>query len=373
MSANQSVLVVDTTPPSVTAPRDKTIEAASQCLNVPHSELGLPAVSDLVDANPSVSSSPAGPYCLGETLITWTATDSSGNAANATQSLFVQDAAPPRVIDDTTPPVITALYDITVVSSMPARIPRSDYDAISVTDSQDPRPRLLYAPPVLSPGREHTVTWTATDWAGNNASATNTVHVTPDEKCESTTIKGNPYLRRNASIPHLFEGVRTVVNTGTLPISSIYMNATDWFVSPSGEIFPANLTMYRVGGGGHPSAWTSLNGVVVPPDPLKPHRSLVVQLQVNLTGYDFENKNMNQRVSYNPSCIGQGAGGASGQGAGGASGQGAGGASGQGAGGASGQGAGGASGQAPAPSIAHDSAGSPAVSTLIIAPGPVEN
>ena len=343
-SANQSVLVVDTTPPSITAPSNKTIEAALRCIDVTRPELGLPGVSDLVDTDPSVSYSPAGPYCLGETTVTWTATDFSGNVANATQSVVVQDAAPPWVAEDTTPPAITALYDITVVSSVPTRIPRSDYDAISVSDSQDPRPSLAYAPPVLSSGRSHTVTWTATDWAGNSASTNNTVRVTPDEECRQMTVKTDPYLRRTTSNPDLFKGVRTIANAGTLPISSVYMNATDWIVSPSGMTLPANLTTYRVEGGGHPSEWTSLSGTAVPPDPVKPHRSFDVQIQVNLTGViDSNNLTMNQNVRYNPSCIGQGAG------------------------------AGGASGQAPASSVAHGSAEPPVVSMFIIAPGPAEN
>ena len=103
-SATQTVTIVDTTSPSITAPDSITMEATSADSNIV--TLGNPVSSDLVDI-PSVSNNAPDVFPLGETTVTWIATDASGNSASATQTV---------TIIDTTSPELTTPEDIIILS-----------------------------------------------------------------------------------------------------------------------------------------------------------------------------------------------------------------------------------------------------------------
>ena len=51
--------------------------------------LGTPSVSDLADPAPSVINYASAQFPLGVTIVTWTATDASGNLATDTQTVTV--------------------------------------------------------------------------------------------------------------------------------------------------------------------------------------------------------------------------------------------------------------------------------------------
>ena len=59
-------------------------------------------VTDDIDPSPNVSSEAPAAFPVGITVVTWTATDASGNAANDTQNVTVSD---------TTAPVVTVIGD----------------------------------------------------------------------------------------------------------------------------------------------------------------------------------------------------------------------------------------------------------------------
>jgi hypothetical protein len=153
----------DTTPPTITAPANITTEATGVTTPV---ALGTPVVSDDTDPSPSVVADNMGPYPVGMTEVTWTATDASGNSASDTQLI---------TIIDSTPPTITAPADVTVVAT-------GDWTAVNletptVSDIADPSPAT--APDNSGPFAIGTtiVTWTATDASGNSASDTQNVIV----------------------------------------------------------------------------------------------------------------------------------------------------------------------------------------------------
>jgi len=91
-SATQTVTIVDTTSPSITAPDSITAEATSADSNIV--ALGSPVSSDLVDI-PSISNSAPDVFPLGETTVTWTAVDGSGNSASTTQTVTIVDTTKP--------------------------------------------------------------------------------------------------------------------------------------------------------------------------------------------------------------------------------------------------------------------------------------
>src|SRR3989441_463420 len=161
--AVQKITVADTTAPVLTAPQPVTIEAKSPDHNVV--DLGLPSVNDAVGVESVTNDAPAY-FPLGQTTVTWTARDASGNAATAKQMVTVQD---------TTAPVIHAPSDITqeATSATSNVVPLGN---ATVTDNGIIKSVTNNAPADFLLGKT-TITWTATDGAGNTASAKQIVNI----------------------------------------------------------------------------------------------------------------------------------------------------------------------------------------------------
>jgi hypothetical protein len=162
---DQIVTVVDTTPPTITAPANVNVEGnAVGGANVVLADLNGPATAtDIVDPSPTVTSDfVTGFYALGSTTtVTWNATDASGNFATATQTF---------TIVDTTPPTITVPSALTVLVNAPSSVLTG-----SVSDIVDDNPSLTNDAPATFPPGITTVTWTAMDASGNTAHATTVV------------------------------------------------------------------------------------------------------------------------------------------------------------------------------------------------------
>lgn len=90
--AQQAVNVVDATPPVFTSvPGDITLDDCGPA------ELGLPTVEDDCGGTPTLTHDAPRSFAVGRTAVTWTATDSSGNRAAATQTVSVTDTVAPEV------------------------------------------------------------------------------------------------------------------------------------------------------------------------------------------------------------------------------------------------------------------------------------
>ena len=174
-TATQTVSVVDTTAPSITAPSAIQVEATSVDNIL---DIGNPVYDDLVGIA-SVTNDAPDSFPLGETTITWTATDSSGNSSTATQTVSVVDTTPPSITAPSTVQVEATgiegnLADIGTSTA-------SDYvEIISITNNA----------PDSFPLGETTITWTATDSSGNSATATQTVSVV-DTTSPTLTVPEN--------------------------------------------------------------------------------------------------------------------------------------------------------------------------------------
>ena len=173
VQVTRTVNVVDTTPPVLSVPAPITVEAEGPSgTPVTQSDvtdfLTGATATDNFDSAPVVTNDvTSSDFPLGATVVTFTATDAEGNFSADTSTVTVQD---------TTPPVITAPPDLTVVATGPLTL--VDLGLPSVIDLVDQSPAVTNdAPPGGFPHGVTLVTWTATDFSGNPASATQTVTV----------------------------------------------------------------------------------------------------------------------------------------------------------------------------------------------------
>ncbi|WP_317292986.1 T9SS type B sorting domain-containing protein [Aestuariibaculum lutulentum] len=160
-SADQIITVIDTTPPSITAPADVTIECTE---DESSDNTGVATGSDTC-GNVIISQTDAEVASCGNTKVitrTWTATDDCGNKTSADQIITVID---------TTPPSITAPADVTIECTED-----ESSDNTGVATGSDTCGNVIISQTdaeVASCGNTKVITrtWTATDDCGNKTSA----------------------------------------------------------------------------------------------------------------------------------------------------------------------------------------------------------
>ena len=165
VSATQTVTIVDTTSPSITAPDSITMEATSADSNMV--TLGNPVSSDLVDI-PSISNNAPDLFPLGETIVTWTAIDTSGNISQAIQTV---------TIVDTTSPELIMPEDIMIGAfSLEKQVEIGEAQANDLAGSIL---TITNDAPNSFPLGDTVVTWNVSDEFGNSVSSEQTISVQP--------------------------------------------------------------------------------------------------------------------------------------------------------------------------------------------------
>ncbi len=198
-NATQTIDLVHTVPPKIIAPKNIKFEATS--LNDNIIPLGNPTVTDIEQI--TVTNDAPKSFPLGLTTITWTAKDTSGNTANATQTVDVVDTTAPKI----TPPK-NVVFEATSLNNNTVPIGNAtatDIEPVTITNN---------ATKTFALGKT-TILWIATDKAGNTANATQTVDVV-----DTTAPKITP--PKNV----VFEA--TSLNNNTVPIG----NATATDIEP---------------------------------------------------------------------------------------------------------------------------------------------
>jgi len=164
-SATQTVTIVDTTSPIITAPDSITAEATSADSNIV--ALGSPVSSDLVDI-PSISNNAPDTFPLGETAVIWTAVDESGNSASATQTV---------TIVDTTSPELTMPEDVMISAfSLEKQVEIGEAQAHDLAGSAF---TITNDVPDTFPLGDTIVTWNVSDELGNSSSSQQVISVQP--------------------------------------------------------------------------------------------------------------------------------------------------------------------------------------------------
>lgn len=160
------ITVQDTTAPVLTVPSDIEIEATGELTVV---DIGTATATDAADLDVSISNNAPQSFPLGETVVTWTATDDAGNSSTATQTITVTEPV------DETPPVITVPADIEVEAT--GKLTVVDIGQATATDDRDGTVEITNDAPAEFQLGETVVTWSAVDSSGNTATATQLVTV----------------------------------------------------------------------------------------------------------------------------------------------------------------------------------------------------
>ena len=179
-TASQTVTIVDTTKPSVLSPEDISVEATDPLQNFV--TLGNSTTSDAVGVITITNDAPD-TFPFGETIVTWTATDPSGNSASDIQTITVIDMTSPKLsVPDNV--IIDATSLETIVSIGKA----------TATDIIDSNPTITNNAPSVFPLGETIVTWNVTDQFGNSENLTQIITVQACNKPVSSynSIIGGP-------------------------------------------------------------------------------------------------------------------------------------------------------------------------------------
>lgn len=151
------------TPPSVTAPSNRSVEATGTLTAV---SLGTASATDAEDGSLTATPDDTGPFAVGTHTITWTATDSGGLSAIDTQTVTVRDS---------TAPSVTAPSDRTVEAT--GTLTPVSLGSASATDLVDGTVTASADDTGPFARGTHTITWSATDSEGNTGTDTQVVTV----------------------------------------------------------------------------------------------------------------------------------------------------------------------------------------------------
>src|SRR5207249_2840402 len=176
-SATRTVHVVDATAPVVTL--NGTSPMTVEC-HASFTDLGATA-SDACDASVSVTT-PSGavdPNTPGTYTLTYSATDAAGNTGTATRTVHVVDATAPVVtLNGTSPMTVECHASFTDLGATASDACDASVSVTTPSGAVDPN----------TPGT-YTLTYSATDAAGNTGTATRTVHVV-DATAPVVTLNG---------------------------------------------------------------------------------------------------------------------------------------------------------------------------------------
>ncbi len=167
----QTVTVEDNEVPTITCPADVTIGTAGGACDVSFVALGSPVTNDNCSVASVTNDAPI-TYPLGTTVVTWTVTDAAGNSATCTQNVIVIDNEAPQ---------INCPADILITADAGACEATGVVIGMATGSDNCTLASITNDAPVVFPLGVTTITWTATDGAGNTATCTQTVNVTDNE------------------------------------------------------------------------------------------------------------------------------------------------------------------------------------------------
>ncbi len=170
--------------PTVTAPADILVDTDKGICEANNVDLGIATFTgDIPDGG--LSNDAPTSFTLGETIVTWTVTDRSGNSATAVQKVTVRD----RELPDIKAPANL------VLSATSGGISSSEVDLGEPETSDNCSiAELRNNAPAIFPIGTTTVTWTVIDGSGNECTARQRVTVNLTEGACEVTAKAKPVV-----------------------------------------------------------------------------------------------------------------------------------------------------------------------------------
>lgn len=256
-SCVQTITVTDATPITINCPADVTVTAPSGTCEAtvnPGTATASPS-SATVEGHRSDGLPLTDPYPAGQTTITWTATGTDGRVASCTQIITVN-------ANDTTPPTLIAPPDVTATTSSCSALLDDELgvataddnctSSVSITRTGVPRiPCPIPGDPTRTcesfvfPVGTTTITYTATDAAGNTAIDTQLVTVTEDPAVPPTiTAPADPAPVSTGAGATI---CGALVDDATLGTATANDNCPGVTIArtgvPAGNIFPVGNTV----------------------------------------------------------------------------------------------------------------------------------
>ena len=175
LTLDAQVTVSDTTP-TISGTTDLPA-GSTVTLSVTDSAGNTQTFTALVDASGNFSADVPAPLAEGDYSVTATATDSNGNSASVTDNNGIVDTVPPVISLDAldsnndTTPTISGTTDLAAGESVTLSITDNAGNTQTVTATVDANGNFTVDVPAALAEGDYTVTATATDDAGNSASA----------------------------------------------------------------------------------------------------------------------------------------------------------------------------------------------------------
>lgn len=226
-TAKQKVTILDNQPPVITAPATVTTVTNNNQAFATGVSLGTATASDNSGGSVTVTNNAPAQYPIGNTTVTWTATDASGNQATALQLVIVEDKQAPA---------LTAPADKIVNTNTGANFATGvNLGTASATDNSGQPVTISNNAPVQYQLGVNTITWTAVDAYGNSSTGIQKITVVDAEAPAITEVNNiivtAPQGSNTATVPSLGTPIVSD-NVGVVLLSN---NAT-------GTVYPIGTT-----------------------------------------------------------------------------------------------------------------------------------
>ncbi|WP_289664919.1 HYR domain-containing protein [Flavobacterium panacagri] len=184
-TCTQTVTVNDTQKPAITCPSAVVVSADADSCSATGVSLGTPTTSDNCNGIVTVTNNAPSSFPIGNTTVTWTATDAAGNKQTCTQTVTVNDTQKPAI---TCPSAVVVSADADSCSATGVSL-----GTPTTSDNCNGTVTVTNNAPSSFPIGNTTVTWTATDAAGNKQTCTQIVKVVGPIKPNNDVVSINGY------------------------------------------------------------------------------------------------------------------------------------------------------------------------------------